>query len=106
VSTTQPTTVPEQKTRLAPMVRVLIHNDDVTPMDFVVRILVEVFNRSFVDSVKIMREAHTGAVAHVETVPLETAEFHVDKAHSLSRTQHFPLTFTIEPEALGPLDFS
>lgn len=97
---TQTETRTDPRTRLAPMYRVLVHNDDVTSMDFVVRILVEVFSRSFVDSVKIMWEAHTGSVAHVETVPLETAEFHADKAHSLARVRKYPLIFTIEPEEL------
>jgi len=31
------------ETKLAPLYRVLIHNDDVTPMDFVVRVLEEIF---------------------------------------------------------------
>ena len=38
-------------------------------------------------------------MALVEIVPFETAELHVDQARSLSRPRHFPLTFSIEPEA-------
>lgn len=89
-------TTPE--TRLAPLYRVLIHNDDVTPMDFVVRILGEIFHLSWARSTQVMLTAHVKGVAHVITEPLERAEFHVDQAKSLSRPRHYPLTFTIERE--------
>lgn len=94
----QPIVEPDAQERLAPLYRVLIHNDDVTPMDYVVHVLVEVFAKANGEAVRIMNEAHQSGVALVETVPLETAEFHVDKAHSLARTQKLPLTFSYEPE--------
>jgi ATP-dependent Clp protease adaptor protein ClpS len=86
------------ETQLAPLYRVLIHNDDVTPMDFVVRVLAEIFRLDEPRSIAVMWEAHTRGVAHVVTEPLEQAEFHVDQARSLSRARKFPLTFSIEPE--------
>ena len=91
-------TVPDAKTRLMPMWRVLIHNDDVTPMDFVVRILVEIFQLTGFRAIRVMWEAHRTGVAHVVTEPLERAEFHVDQARSLSRPRGWPLTFSLEPE--------
>lgn len=84
--------------RLAPLYRVLIHNDDVTPMDFVVRVLREIFHLDTGKAVEIMWAAHTGGVAHVVSEPLERAEFHVDQARSLSRPRGYPLSFSIEPE--------
>jgi ATP-dependent Clp protease adaptor protein ClpS len=89
-------TTPE--TRLAPLYRVLIHNDDVTPMDFVVFVLGDIFRLSWARSTEVMFEAHHRGVAHVVTEPLERAEFHVDQARSLSRARKFPLTFSIERE--------
>ncbi len=88
--------IPE--TRLAPLYRVLIHNDDVTPMDFVVRVLGEIFRLSRARSTEVMFEAHTRGVAHVVTEPLERAEFHVEQARSLSRARKYPLTFSVERE--------
>jgi len=88
-----------EKTTLCPMYRVLIHNDDVTPMDFVVRVLQEVFEKGLQDAISIMMEAHHTGVALVEVVPLERAEFRVDKAHSLARAAKVPLKFTYEPES-------
>ena len=38
-----------------------------------------------------------GGVALIEVVPFETAELHVDQAHSKARGQGFPLTLSIEP---------
>lgn len=94
-------TVPETgaETRLVPLYRVLIHNDDVTPMDFVVLVLRSLFSLSGARAIEVMWEAHHTGVAHVVTEPLEKAEFHVEQARSLSRGRGWPLTFSIEPEA-------
>jgi ATP-dependent Clp protease adaptor protein ClpS len=86
------------ETRLAPLYRVLIHNDDVTPMDFVVRVLGEIFRLHWARSVQVMLEAHLKGVAFVVIEPLEKAEFHVDQAKSLSRARKYPLAFSIERE--------
>lgn len=86
------------ETRLAPLYRVLIHNDDVTPMDFVVRVLGEIFHLTWARSTQIMLTAHLKGLAHVVTEPLERAEFHVDQARSLSRARQYPLTFSVERE--------
>jgi len=86
------------ETKLSPLYRVLIHNDDVTPMDFVVLVLREIFRKEEVEAVEIMQTAHRGGVALVAVLPLEEAEFRVDRAHSKARTAKYPLTFTYEPE--------
>ncbi|MBI3724399.1 ATP-dependent Clp protease adaptor ClpS [bacterium] len=88
----------QEETRLAPRYRVLVHNDDVTPMDFVVGILRSVFGLSVAQSVAVMLRAHTGSVAHVTTLALEEAEVRCEKAHGLARAKRYPLTFTYEPE--------
>lgn len=90
----------EIKERLAPLYRVIIHNDDTTPMDFVVEILVGEFDRDMKQAVKIMWEAHTTGAALVMTCGEEEAARRVDRARSLARTRKYPLTFSIEPEDL------
>ena len=94
------TATPEAGTisHLAPRYRVLIHNDDVTTMAFVVRVLRTVFALDFAQSWKVMMEAHTQGVSLVAVLPLEQAEFKVEKAHSMARTAKYPLTFTYEPD--------
>jgi len=89
---------PQAPPRNVPMYRVLIHNDDVTPMDFVVGVLVEIFRKTLVEASEIMLTAHEKQVALVVVLPLEQAELRIDQAHSVSRTAKFPLTFTCEPE--------
>ncbi|MEK7866783.1 MAG: ATP-dependent Clp protease adaptor ClpS [Planctomycetota bacterium] len=88
-----------EKTAFAPLYRVLIHNDDITPAGFVVDVLVEFFRKSATEAEEIMLTAHTQGVAYVATLPLEDAEFRVDQAHSKARAAKYPLTFTYEPEA-------
>jgi ATP-dependent Clp protease adaptor protein ClpS len=87
-----------ERTELAPRYRVLIHNDDLTPMDFVVAILAGVFHLGAKDASRVMLEAHTSGVAHVVTLALEEAEVRVEKAHGLARAKRWPLTFSYEPE--------
>ncbi len=86
------------KPRLTPLYRVLIHNDPVTSMDFVVHVLVSVFSKDFVEAMQIMLAAHEGGVALVAVLPLEQAELRVDQAHALARARKYPLTLTFEPE--------
>jgi ATP-dependent Clp protease adaptor protein ClpS len=88
----------ETTTRLAPLYKVFIHNDDVTPMDFVVYVLRDVFKKEIQEAVEIMLTAHETGIALVAVLPLEQAELRVDQAHSLARTAKFPLTLTYEPE--------
>ena len=94
----EPEIITGQKTHLSPKYRVLVHNDDVTPADFVVHVLREVFRKSLPDAAEIMLVAHTTGVALVAVLPLEEAELRVEQAHSMARTQKSPLTFTYEPE--------
>jgi ATP-dependent Clp protease adaptor protein ClpS len=88
----------KSKTRHAPLYRVLIHNDDVTTMEFVVHVLRSVFQKSEEESIQIMLRAHHANIAHVTTLPLEQAEFRVDQSHSLARARKFPLKLTYERE--------
>ena len=89
---------PDTTARLVPLYRVLIHNDDVTTMEFVVHVLQKVFQKDLEEAVRIMLTAHRTSVALVAVLPLEQAELRMDQAHSLARTAKFPLTFTCEPE--------
>lgn len=90
----------DQERQLAPLYRILIHNDDITPMDFVVAILVSEFDRDLQQAAKIMMEAHTTGAALVMTCGEEEATRRVERAHSLARTRKFPLAFSVEPEDL------
>jgi ATP-dependent Clp protease adaptor protein ClpS len=89
---------PDEKTELEPLYRVLIHNDDVTPMDFVVNVLVNIFFILQPDAVEIMLTAHYSGLAYVQTLPKTEAEKRVNKAHFAAGLEGYPLHFSIEPE--------
>ncbi len=78
---------------------IFIHNDDVTPMEFVVIVLRQIFLLSPPEAERVMLRAHYTGLAYVQTVPLEEAKYRVGKAHSLARAAGYPLTFTIEAES-------
>lgn len=94
----EPKQVTQTTPRLTPMYKVLIHNDDHTPMEFVVYVLMEVFKKNIQDAAEIMIVAHNTGIALVTVLPLEQAELRAQQAHSLARTQKYPLMFTYEPE--------
>lgn len=90
--------IPVAETELEPPYKVLIHNDDVTPMEFVVAVLRSVFELSGQAAMGVMLEAHYTGVSYVMTLPQEEAKYRVGKAHSAARAAGYPLTFSIEPE--------
>lgn len=81
-----------QQTRLMPMYRVLLHNDDVNDMEHVVYSLHCVFGCPMQEAISIMLEAHTAGVALCRVEPLERAELHMEQLQS------YGLSATIEPE--------
>ncbi len=90
--------VPVAETELEPPYKVIIHNDDVTPFEFVVAVLRVVFELSGRVALSVTTEAHYTGAAYVMTLPHEEAKYRVGKAHSLARSAGYPLTFSIEPD--------
>lgn len=89
---------PDQKTALEPLYRVIIHNDDVTPMDFVTHILVAIFFLGYPKAVEIMLHAHYHGEAVVQILPKTEAEKRINKAHFAAGLEGYPLHFSMEPE--------
>jgi ATP-dependent Clp protease adaptor protein ClpS len=81
-----------------PPYRVIIHNDDVTPMDFVVRILLQIFLLSAPGAIQVMYTAHYHGSAYVQTLPKTEAQRRIARAHFASALEGYPLHFTLEPE--------
>ena len=93
-----PETVEIAETALEPLYRVIIHNDDVTPMDFVVSILERIFFIQGVDALEIMLIAHYTGMAYVQTLPKAEAQSRIGKAHFAAGLEGYPLHFSMEPE--------
>ena len=103
VSVAEPKTKTKPKLERPKLYKVLIHNDDFTPREFVVVVLREIFAKSEADSVSIMlhAESHGFAVAGVYT--FEIAETKVAQTMAAATENGFPFLCTMEPEdAPGP----
>ena len=87
----------DTKEILIPQFKIILHNDDITPMDFVLAVLERFFSLSHEKSREVMIEAHKYGTAIVAIMPLEHAEFVVEQAHAYALDHDYPLTFTIEP---------
>lgn len=90
--------VQETRQSLEPPYRVIIHNDDVTPFDFVIGILTTVFLLDGLHALQIAYTAHYNGEAYVQTLPKSEAVKRTGKAHMTARLNKYPLLFTIEPE--------
>ena len=88
----------EEETELEPLYRVLIHNDHVTPMDFVVHILKSIFYLPNEKALTIMMSAHIKGMEYVQTLPRSEAEKRIEKALAEANWAGYPLNFSMEPE--------
>ena len=88
----------QQEIAYEPLYRVIIHNDDVTPMDFVVHILKTIFYLGNDRASEIMLTAHINGNAYVQTLAKPEAEKRINGAHFESNNAGYPLKFTMEPE--------
>lgn len=88
----------EQLAAIEPPFRVFIHNDDVTPYDFVVIVLQRFFDLTPLEAEQVTYAAHVSGLAYVTTLPKSEAEKRVGQAHFAAGLEGYPLTFTIEPE--------
>ena len=83
---------------LEPPWRVIIHNDEVTPFDFVIHVLKSIFKLGTDIAEHVTWLAHTQGLAHVCTRPKTEAETMVNKAHFAARLEGYPLKFTLESD--------
>lgn len=78
--------------------RVLLLNDDYTTMEFVIRILEDVFHKPVVEAAQIMLHVHKKGKGLAGVYSHEIAETKIHKAHNLSRKSGFPLKCIMEKE--------
>jgi ATP-dependent Clp protease adaptor protein ClpS len=80
----------------AGMATILIHNDDVTPYDYVINILGDLFLLSEELADHVAWTAHSKGHAVVVVRPRTEAEKLVKVAHGRARQVSYPLTFSLE----------
>ncbi len=86
----------ERKLQKPKLYKVILHNDDYTTMDFVVYILVAIFNRSDADAVEIMLHVHRNGLGVAGIYTREIAETRVGQVEILARQCEYPLRCSIE----------
>ena len=86
------------KTKRPPLYKVLLLNDDYTPMEFVVHILERFFGMSSAQAFDIMLTVHKKGVAVVGVFSHEIAETKVAQVMDFSRRHQHPLQCTMEKE--------
>lgn len=87
-----------KKLQIPQLYKVLFHNDHYTTMEFVVWVLVSVFNKSEADAVQIMLAVHQNGIGVAGVYTHEVAETKVSKTNELAKEHEFPLKLSIEPE--------
>ena len=86
------------ETRKPPMYKVLLLNDDYTPMDFVVKVLKQFFHLTTEQATKVMLRVHYDGQGTAGIYRVEIAETKVVLVNDFSRTNDHPLMCTMEKE--------
>jgi ATP-dependent Clp protease adaptor protein ClpS len=89
---------PRPKTKKPSMYKVLILNDDYTPMEFVVHILERFFNKNRQEATDIMLHVHRRGVGVCGIYTYEVAETKVAQVLDFCRANEQPLQCTMEKE--------
>jgi len=86
------------KTKRPAMYKVLMLNDDYTPMEFVVHALERYFSKTHDEAVEIMLHVHQKGVGICGVYTYEVAETKVNQVMDLARQNNHPLQCTIEKD--------
>lgn len=84
------------QTRQPPMYKVIMVNDDFTPMEFVVQVLQKFFHHSRESAVQVMLHVHTRGRGVAGIYPLEIAETKTAQANAFARQNQHPLLTVME----------
>ncbi len=88
----------KQKLKKPPLYKVLLHNDNYTTMEFVVLVLMYIFNHSEDEAFRIMLRVHNQGLGIAGVYTHEIAETKVAKVANLAREHEYPLLCTMEEE--------
>ncbi len=90
-----------QKLKRPEMWKVVFHNDDYTPMEFVVLLLMTIFQRTENEATAIMLLAHRTGKAIAGVYPRDVAETKMAESQKAAEEFEYPLLVTLEPDDLG-----
>lgn len=84
------------KTKKPKSYKVIMYNDDYTTMEFVINILVSVFNKKLIDAEKIMLDVHEKGKGVAGIYSYDIAMTKVSTAMSMAKENGFPFKLTVE----------
>ncbi len=84
------------KLKPPPMFKVMLLNDDYTPMEFVVHVLERFFNKGREEATRIMLHVHQNGVGECGVFTYEVAETKVSQVIDFARENQHPLQCTLE----------
>jgi len=85
-----------EKTKKPAMYRVILMNDDYTPMEFVISVLTGVFKHSEESATQIMLNVHRNGIGVCGIYTFEIAETKVSQVMDMARRNQHPLQCTLE----------
>ncbi len=88
----------ETRTKKPSLYKVLLLNDDYTPMEFVVHVLERFFAKNRDDAMRIMLHVHQKGVGVCGVYTFEVAETKVTQVMEFARNNQHPLQCTMEKE--------
>lgn len=89
---------PKPKTQRPSLYKVMLLNDDYTPMEFVVHVLERIFGMTNAQAVELMLTVHRRGLAVVGVFSFEIAETKVTQVMEYARRNEHPLQCTMEKE--------
>ncbi|MCB9026079.1 MAG: ATP-dependent Clp protease adapter ClpS [Bdellovibrionaceae bacterium] len=92
---------PSSKTQRPPLYKVLILNDDYTPMDFVIHVLKKFFKKGETEAAEIMLHVHNRGSGLAGIYTYEIAETKVFQTNEYSRKNQHPLKCTLEKVSIN-----
>ncbi len=87
----------EVKPKLPAMYKVLLLNDDYTPMEFVIEVIERFFNKDREQATQIMLKVHTEGVGVCGVYPQDIAETKMNQVLNLAKEYQHPLQCVVEP---------
>ncbi len=84
------------KLKRPPLYKVVLLNDDFTPMDFVIEVLMDFFNMSEDKATQVMLQVHTQGIGVCGTYSKDVAETKVSIVNDYSRENQHPLKCSME----------
>ena len=88
----------KQKVKVPSKYKVIFLNDDKTPMEWVIRLLTDLFKHSITSATQITMTIHNEGSGVVGTYSHEVAEQKMEESMSASQKYGFPLQVTIEED--------